>query len=855
MDNRRMSLRPSHLGHTDDMSDIEANDGSNPSSKLLQDLLREKKAQSRKVEKAHNPNPRPGLGRNNSLPLREAQSSPIPSAANRDFSATHGRRTSHFGRMDSLTPKEWGIRELDEVSEAGLTYGKWHANIEQQFAKLNKENFDLKLEVSQRRKRQEILNAKLERLPTLEANNGELQSINDALLRELQKRDQAIKEAVELICELEGKLEAADSSKDDQGPYSPHSDLNSPASNETQDIPSSPPLDAKSSASPHPDPYIEDEDDEITDLPSTHPTSTSPLDSACTIEPFTSAQKTPSFIRDKKRSTRALRGLYLNNESFNSNLSLVSLARPNSIFGRDDLQGETDADSYALNSPRLSVLSESSFLSVYGKQKDSDQASDGQEEDQPGFPLSGNSNRTLHPTHGGARLQDQIDERNKPSTPSRNFTRGGPKDPFTSIGKVLHDAPSRRQKQHQRSLDQDHEDLSLHNGGHTLLKMPSLGGPIFGGDVLPPTPDTMSTHRKDANSSTPSIITEKSLLDGTPYSAKNISALVTETHPYTLNDIDVFKRSNASGFSLDADMEYSEAESESVQVEQSDSGAFEKGQPFAQSSTFMGGSSKAPRLTGMALPTRPPLTTYATDMMFNGEGYDAVQSSQRTISYPSPDPRVRRRLHQPPPMAYDAASARSMQLSPENNTSGSSNTATPTKADHPDTLSRSSSHLRTSSATPSHRSAHEPPPGNPSNTSSTPFNMPTQPPPPTSTRHASLASRIFRRPSAQPKPPTWEHPSSNHPPRPLSYTLGYDQTPSAQHATDPPSRNGRPGTAGSQNSAHSAASRKRSAMFDDIVKLGTEPVSLQGEKRGFSLGRSSSLRSKMGFGRRKGREE
>lgn len=723
----------------------------------------------------------------------------------------------------------------------------------------------MKLEVSQRRKRQEILDAKLEKLPALEANNVELQSINDALLRELEKRDQAIKEAVELICELEEKLEAAGSSKDDQGPYSLRSDLDSPASNESQDIPSSPPNKAESTASPLPDPSIEDEDDEITDLPATNPTNTSPLGNASTIERVKSTRKTPSFIRDKKRSTTALRGLYLNNESFNSNLSLASLARPNSIFGRDDIQGETDADSYALNSPRLSVLSQSSFLSVYGKRKDSDQASDGQEEDlgQSEFPFPDNSNRIQHATQGGARLQDRIDERNKPSTPSRKSTRGGPRDPFTSIGKVLQEAPSWRQVQHQRSLDQDYDDSSPHNRGHTLHKMSSLGGPIFGGDVLPPTPDTMSTHRKDANSSTPSIITEKSLLDGTPYSAKNISALVPETHSYTVNGIDVFKRSNASDINIDADMEYSEAESESVQVEQSDFGAFENGQPFAEASTFMGGSSKASRLTGMALPTRPPLTTYATDMMFNGEGYGAVQTSQRTISYPSHDPRVRRRSHQPPPMAYDAASARSMQLSPDNNLSGSSNTVTPTTIDHPDNLSRSPALQRTSSATPSHRSAHEPPPSNPSNASSTPSKMPKQPPPPTPTptptRHGSLASRIFRRSSTQPKPPTWEHPSSNHPARPLSYALGYDPTSSGQYETNasqpPSSRNDRPGTAGSQNSAHSVASRRRSAMFDDIVNLGTERVSLQGEKRGFSIGRSSSLRSKMGFGRKKGREE
>lgn len=127
MDNRRASLRPSHLEHTNDMSDTDTDDGSNPSSKLLQDLLREKKAQSRKVEKAQDPNPRMGLGRNNSLAVREVQSSPIAPAANRDFSATHGRRSSHFGRMDSLTPKEWGMRELDEVSNTGLTSGSRYA--------------------------------------------------------------------------------------------------------------------------------------------------------------------------------------------------------------------------------------------------------------------------------------------------------------------------------------------------------------------------------------------------------------------------------------------------------------------------------------------------------------------------------------------------------------------------------------------------------------------------------------------------------------------------------------------------------------------------------------------------------
>ncbi len=128
MANRRASLRPSHLGHTDDRFGTGTNGGSSPSSKLLQDLLREKKAQSQKVEKAHNPNSQRGLGRSNSLGVREVQSSPIAPPANREFSATHGRRSSHFGRNDSLTPKEWGMREIDEVSNTGLACEIWLAN-------------------------------------------------------------------------------------------------------------------------------------------------------------------------------------------------------------------------------------------------------------------------------------------------------------------------------------------------------------------------------------------------------------------------------------------------------------------------------------------------------------------------------------------------------------------------------------------------------------------------------------------------------------------------------------------------------------------------------------------------------
>ena len=115
MNSRRTSRPSSHLGGAD-MSDNETRDGSNPSSKLLQDLLRERKAQSRQSLQSQNPDSRKGGRRRNSFDVREVQSSPVAPAASRDVSGRHSRRSSNFARSEILSPKEWGMREIDEVS-------------------------------------------------------------------------------------------------------------------------------------------------------------------------------------------------------------------------------------------------------------------------------------------------------------------------------------------------------------------------------------------------------------------------------------------------------------------------------------------------------------------------------------------------------------------------------------------------------------------------------------------------------------------------------------------------------------------------------------------------------------------
>lgn len=264
------------------------------------------------------------------------------------------------------------------------------------------------------------------------------------------------------------------------------------------------------------------------------------------------SRRAPSFLRDNKPSTSALRSLYQNDQ----NPSILSLDRDGSP------QRPADPDSFTLNSPRLSVLSESSFVSVYGK---SPKLSNGpsQEvvvprtrtstEETVKGPINGvstgstnrhqtlrnrqqlhqpRSSPTSRSTHRSEKsFSSRLDEiaeqqrRDNSSTRSQNVSkwleesvsgdessplrhRSGrrrsprPKrsstavpanDHFSSISEVLH-----KPQPHERSRDKP---------------LPTLMKPMYTGpEVLPPTPDTMSTAQK-ANSSTQSIIIEKSLND------------------------------------------------------------------------------------------------------------------------------------------------------------------------------------------------------------------------------------------------------------------------------------------------------------------------------------------------------
>ena len=411
--------------------------------------------------------------------------------------------------------------------------------------KISKENFDLKLELFHRRQRTEKLEVELEKLRHLQEDNQELQSVNEELLKELEKRDEAVKEAVNLICELEGKVESINliSSKSAKSVNQPDSGRASPATFRPSDVAAD--KQSLSSSAPH---------------RSSH--EKQPALSDLTIPATTKAPwRTPSFLREEKPSTTALRSLYQKDQ----NLSVFSLDRAGSP------QHGPDPDTFSLNSPRLSVLSESSFMSVYGKspkvlpdstqdpvvshtrtsvdemvtkQTDSSTSNGTNTYQKPSPKRQSHRDGSLSNNHSEhrsemsftrrvrrmAKMQNRDTSSNRGEQlskwleesvssdessplrhrsgrrPRRSSARPPTNDQFSSISEVL-------QKPRPRDAGRD-------------ATLPTLSKPVYTGpEVLPPTPDTMSTAQK-ANSSTQSIITEKSLKD-TAHPSRYVSTMLS----------------------------------------------------------------------------------------------------------------------------------------------------------------------------------------------------------------------------------------------------------------------------------------------------------------------------------------
>jgi hypothetical protein len=304
----------------------------------------------------------------------------------------------------------------------------------QQVTTLHKQNFDLKLELFHRRQRQEALEARLEAAEKQLAEQAELQEVNEQLLAELEKRDIAVEEAVCMIVSLEDKVEKLMQDRENvrafEADYEPgyfRDSLDGP--------PSSPP-------------QLEERRQ-------------------------TGMARMPSFLSETTEGAEVLRSLYLPNNHSYSDATLPKL-----------LEDETND---GMNSPRLSVLSESSFISVYGdKHKALDEPDD-----------------QIRRHRASSSVEKWMDDRPAPIVTPKRPSPPVRKSQFRSINDVL-ESPLQRLEKLKHTLEKSNRGLQApperssvedKTQPQELRRQFTTEKANFESQhPLPPTPDTVGTH-------------------------------------------------------------------------------------------------------------------------------------------------------------------------------------------------------------------------------------------------------------------------------------------------------------------------------------------------------------------------
>lgn len=381
--------------------------------------------------------------------------------------------------------------------------------------------------------------------------------------------------------------------------------------------------------------------------------------------PFTHMQalspgKSPSFLRDSRISANALRDLYGNGDrSPNIHPSIPSLRRPTSILSQDEYVETLDGDDLSLNPKRLSLLSLSSFFSVYGRTKDTSPSPD--QPEKVGEKISEESlsfSPRMSPQE--SRVKQWVDSGAQPSTPTKNAAKFGKDNTFSSIGEILHEAhpkvPETRSPSGSQHRNSRSSQTRERHSPRKLSNAPSFAGPIFGQNVLPPTPGTMSTATLEGKASDQSIVTERSRLDVTSIPAKGYASLLPELRPQASDH-----GSNSSylaappTFDSNTDIDTSDDEPNLVQIERKADGTKSNLDGFLQGAsnavlTKEPATANSPhRLENLKKQSKLP---YGTNMMFNGEDIWTIDPLQ-SPSLPSPSLDSRRRSIQGPPAVHD----------------------------------------------------------------------------------------------------------------------------------------------------------------------------------------------------------
>ncbi|CAK1365024.1 hypothetical protein CB0940_08653 [Cercospora beticola] len=483
-----------------------------PASEYLQERLQERRARQLRPKRARHTDfgVQFTRGRDDDIFLAEANASRNPRMYDSSPLAAASSRASDAGSQNSDRRRRApGVRDMDE-----------------QLDRLHKQNFALKLELDHRREltqklrdQMEAMQDQVDRALVLEEEHKELLRINSELVFELEKRDKAVEEAMDIICDLEDQVGDLQERGSTTRPSTAQADSGY-ASTEIhdQDLRSSPPRAAGVSQTPA----------VKVQPPSNHASAaTQKLQGLLNTQTPAKPKRQPSVLSSRKPSTQALRSVYLETSK-----SLKPVQSFQSLLERQEGKTEDDTDELP-SSPRLSALSESSFPSLYSPKKAvspdkyaweaTDQTksmaaslgsrahmrqdsikrvSQWMSERDAIETTPSKSNRISPP------LQDESDHQplgHRPRYQSLNNALAASKEPAT-----LEPAPELKQFQHQ---------LRKQKPGRNQPRPLSYNGPAFGEHNMPPTPDSVSTRMLRESRS--SIVRDKSLVDNVPSPLKS----------------------------------------------------------------------------------------------------------------------------------------------------------------------------------------------------------------------------------------------------------------------------------------------------------------------------------------------
>ncbi|PHH61421.1 hypothetical protein CDD81_392 [Ophiocordyceps australis] len=321
--------------------------------------------------------------------------------------------------------------------ESGRKKGLGFKEMDNVVSTLHKQNFDLKLELYHRRERQVAME---ERMEALEAEERKMQQVNSRLLDELEKRDRAVEEAVAMIIALEANV---DELLKERGKV--------PRGGKAALLDQGAVFRQPSSGLGH---------------------------------QTRSLAHMPSFVSDQSDKTETLRNVYLGVGSSLATLARLSEGSPEPVN--------------VLASPSLSVLSESSFVSVYGERSQLDDAAaqGGQRGGRPARRRSASVSRmaAARPRSPLPRSSTAVPFRSISGVASLNEHSGSECSPKSR----LQPAAVARMSSQPRSIKRDKRD-----GLRRVLTDGAGGVRLVDHQDLPPTPDTISTstlnHMADSN--------------------------------------------------------------------------------------------------------------------------------------------------------------------------------------------------------------------------------------------------------------------------------------------------------------------------------------------------------------------